>query len=370
MEPHLPEARGTIRLLAVSALESRPTAETLLGLHRSGLDLEIIAPGNAPYATLLREADCALLSTYPGLDYRAALLTRDRLRSRSVDILYVEGLSCPASILLASFGLPARVVVQLCYLESQCRLPMLNRLLCRSGKVARMVPDVDPEKCGDSLTARWLEQKSEMLPAAHDPGWYPVSSDLQSFGIPAGAFSVAAVTDGPGQGMEWLISCARELPMDLPIHFLLVAPESAHERLRRLIRKVPFTQRFHLSDAVETAPGVLARCSVFVVTDWQVEIQRRTCMESLVSGIPVVAPNVPPIEHVVRPGVNGELVPGGSTEALAQSLFELYENPEQRALLGAGARRLAEELPSVEQAVAMLGVIFERILSGNEERKQ
>ena len=156
--------------------------------------------------------------------------------------------------------------------------------------------------------------------------------------------------------------------MDLPIHFLLVAPESAHERLRRLIRKIPFTQRFHLSDAVEEAPAVMACCSVFVVTAWDVEIQRRSCMHCLSSGVPVLAENTPPLEHVVRPEVNGELLPPGDTQALAHTLFELYENPERRALLGDGARRLAGELPSMERFAASTAAVFERILSG--ERKQ
>jgi len=363
MAPHSPEAWPTIRILAVSALESRPLAETLLGLDRIGLDLEVIAPGHTPYAALLRDADCALLSTYPGLDHRSALLTRERLRIGPVDILYVEGLGSPASIVLAACGLPARVVVRLCYLESNRRLPMPNRLVCRSPKVARVISDVDPAAAGDPLAARWLAHKTQILPSAHDPDWYPSTLDLTTFGIPAGAFSVVAASDGPGQDMEWVIGAARELPMDLPIHFLLLAPESTHERLRRLIRKSPFTQRFHLSDAIDTAPGVSSSCSVFVVTDWDVEIQRRASMQCLACGVPVVAPNVAPLDQIVRSGVSGELLPGGNTQALAQSLFELYEHPERRALLGAGAKRVAEERPSVEAVVAETAAIFERILA-------
>ena len=363
-----PNPWRTIRLLAVSALESRPIAETLLGLRRSGIDLEVIAPGHAPYAGLLRESGCAMESTYPGLDHRVALLARRKLRQESFDILYAEGLSCPASIPLAAYGSPTRVAVRLCYLESQRRLSMSGRLSCRAPKVDRILSDVDPEAYGDSLTARWLEDKTVTLPLAHDPRWYPASLEFASFGVPAGAFSVAAVTDGPNQGMERLIDCARELPMDLPIHFLLVAPESAHERLRRLIRKIPFTQRFHLSDAVEAAPAIMACCSVFVVTAWEVEVQRRSCMHCLSSGVPVLAESVSPLDLVVRPGASGELLPPGDTQALAHTLFELYENPERRALLGAGAQRLAGELPSMDVLVASTAAVFERILSG--ERKQ
>ena len=105
-----------------------------------------------------------------------------------------------------------------------------SRLFCRSPKVARVLSDVDPEASGDALTAQWLDHKTTILPSAHDPRWDPPSFEFVSFGIPAGVFSVAAVADGGDQRMEWLIEWARGLPMDLPIHFLLVAPESDHDR--------------------------------------------------------------------------------------------------------------------------------------------
>ena len=90
-------------------------------------------------------------------------------------------------------------------------------------------------------------------------------------------------------------------------------------------------------------------------------------MHCLASGVPVLAESVSPLEHVIRPGVNGELLPAGDTQALAHTLFELYENPERRATLAAGAARVAEGLPSIEQVAVELVAVFERILGG--ERK-
>ncbi len=327
-----------------------------------------MAPGNAPYAALFQDAGCTLVHSASGR-HPAALLARDRLRTKSIDILFLEGLRTPASIFLSAYGLPARIVVKLCYLESNHRLGMLNRSLCRSGKVARVLSDVDPGDAGDPLTVRWLGHKTMRLADGHDREWYPSTFDLTTLGIPAGAFSVAAVTDGSDQGMEWLLRGARELPMDLPIHFLLVAPEPMHARLRRLIRKIPFTQRFHLCDSVDAAPGLLACCSVLVVTDWAPEIQRRTCMQCLVSGVPVVAQDVTLINQVVRPGINGELLPCGDTQALAHVLFELYEDKERLTHLGTSARRLAEKIPSIDDVVAETVATFERILAANPERK-
>ena len=331
----------------------------------------MIAPRAAPYSSLLREAGCDLteVSGGPRLDHRAALLIRERFRENPFDILYLEGLATPASMVLVAQTLPVKTVVRLCYLETGQRMPILNRVLYRSRKVAWILSDVDPAQAGDALTARWLQPKTTILPLGHDPGWYPASYDLTAFGIPQGAFSVAAVSDGSEHaGLGWILECARGLPMDLPIHFLLVAPKASHDRLRRLIRKTPFTQRFHLSDSMEEAPGLLAGCSVLVVTDWHAEIQRRTCRQCLASGVPVLAQAVRPMEQIIRPAVNGELVPEGDTDILAHTLFELYEDSERRTRLATAARRLAQSMPSMEQVVQETVATFARVLEIEDER--
>ena len=319
---------------------------------------------------MLRDSGCPLTRVSPGGGFgpRAARVARDRLKSAPAQILYLEGLRAPARLFLAARGMPTRIVARLLYLESNHRLSAVNRWLCRAGRVARILADIDPGSLGDAVAARQLRHKLTIVPSGHDPDWYPMSYELSAFGIPPGAFSVAAVSDGVEHpGMTRLIECVRDLPMDVPIHFLLLAPEQAHEPLRRLIRKHPFTQRFHLSELRGGAPGLLACCSVIVVTAWEMEIQRRACMQGLVAGVPIVAETSAPLEQLIRPGENGELLPRGDTQALAHSLFELYESPERRARLRSGAFRLAERVPPIDRVVDASAGVFRCILSG--ERK-
>ena len=226
-----PSARTTLArhpvTLSQHARVSSAT-ETLLGLRRRGFEVEVIAPGGAPYEALLRDSGCPLtrVSHGSGLGPRAARVARDRLKSAPAQILYLEGLRVPAQLFLAPRGMPTRIVARLLYLESNHRLPAVNRWLCRSGRVARILADIDPGSLGDTVAARQLRHKLTIVPSGHDPDWYPMSYELAAFGIPPGAFSVAAVSDGAEHpGMTRLIECVRDLPMDLPIHFLLLAPE-------------------------------------------------------------------------------------------------------------------------------------------------
>jgi len=272
-------------------------------------------------------------------------------------------------MVLATMAARSKVVVRLSYLECDPHPSVFARTLYRSSRVALLSCDSAPERANDLLTARWLREKTTVLPSGHSTDWYETDVDLQAFGIPSGAFTVACVSDRLGdEGLRWLIACAHWVPMDLPIHFLLIAPESGHERLRRLIRKMPFTQRFHLCNRLEEAPGLLASSSVAVITDWRSELERRSCMQSLAGGVPVLGADIGVIRQVVQPEVNGELLSVDDPEPLAHSIFELFENRDRHAMLSAGARRSARQWPSMHQYLLQMRSAFEQVLTDGPAR--
>lgn len=265
-------------------------------------------------------------------------------------------------MILATALEPVETVVRLSYIESMPHPGIVARALFRSSRVSAISSDVSPERVGDALTSRWLADKLTLLPPAHSTDWYPQDVDLQRFGIPEGAFSVAAVSDRFGDdGLRWLISSARSLPMDLPIHFLLIAPASRHESLRRVIRKMPFTQRFHLIDESEEAPGILASAKIAAITDWRSEVQRRSCMQCFSLGVPVVAVDAPDIRQIVQAEVNGALFSDDDPEALAHCIFDLYEHRERHALLAAGAKRTPRNWTTARQQVIDLYAELEQL---------
>ena len=296
------------------------------------------------------------------------MAVRAKLVSWPADILYLDSVSSPCAIVLATMAAPVKVVARLSYLESHSPPSLLARALYRSPRIELILCDIAPERAHDRLTERWLRDKITILPSGHSTDWYETDIDLQAFGIPGGAFTVAGVSDQPDDaGLRWLVACTHWIPMDLPIHFLLIAPESGHEQLRRSIRKMPFTQRFHLCANIEEAPGLLASSNVAVITDWGSEPQRQACMQSLAVGVPVLGVDSVLIREVVRPEVNGELLTADDPEPLAHSIFELFEDKERRAMLSAGARRSARQWPSMHQQLLQMRSAFEQILTAGSE---
>ena len=67
--------------------------------------------------------------------------------------------------------------------------------------------------------------------------------------------------------------------------------------------------------------------------------------EAFAAGTPVVASDIPGYREVVRPGIDGLLVPPGNVQALAEALHELWEDPGRRAAMAreaaAGVERFA-----------------------------
>ena len=61
--------------------------------------------------------------------------------------------------------------------------------------------------------------------------------------------------------------------------------------------------------------------------------------EAFAAGTPVVASDIAGYRDVVRDGVDGVLVPAGDAQALAETLRDLWEEPERRGEMARAACR-------------------------------
>ena len=86
-------------------------------------------------------------------------------------------------------------------------------------------------------------------------------------------------------------------------------------------------------------------------------------MQCLAAGVPVLGADTGIIRQMIQPEVNGELLSVDAPEPLTQSIFELYENRDRRAMLSAGARRSARQWPSMHQQLLQMRSAFEQILT-------
>jgi alpha-maltose-1-phosphate synthase len=67
-------------------------------------------------------------------------------------------------------------------------------------------------------------------------------------------------------------------------------------------------------------------------------------LEAMACGLPVIATDHSGAPEILREGIDGFIVPIRDTEALAQKLLWLYQNPEARITMGRSARARVEEM--------------------------
>jgi glycosyltransferase involved in cell wall biosynthesis len=112
-----------------------------------------------------------------------------------------------------------------------------------------------------------------------------------------------------------------------------------------------------LSD-VRDAAGLLSASDIAVLSSPS-EGAPNSLLESAVTGLPVVATDVPGIREVLSDRQLDMLAPVGDAEALAARLLELIASPERRRELGRENRRVALDRASVPAAVRIVDAIKE-----------
>lgn len=112
----------------------------------------------------------------------------------------------------------------------------------------------------------------------------------------------------------------------------------------------------HCNDMAAT----LAQCHVFCLPSFHEGIPK-VLLEACAAGRPIVASDIAGCREVVRPGVNGVLVPVQQPQQLADALESLIIDPTSRKRLGGAGRRIAEEQFSMDAVIAMTLALYERV---------
>jgi glycosyltransferase involved in cell wall biosynthesis len=85
------------------------------------------------------------------------------------------------------------------------------------------------------------------------------------------------------------------------------------------------------------------RAAVVVVLPSYREGLPKVLLEAAACGKAIVTTDVPGCRDVVRSHDNGLLVPAKNSQALAEAIEQLLEDPDRRATMGARAREIAEK---------------------------
>jgi glycosyltransferase involved in cell wall biosynthesis len=139
---------------------------------------------------------------------------------------------------------------------------------------------------------------------------------------------------------NWQLTCAGSLTRD----------PAAVERVQRVIVELGLEDRVQLVGELDA--NSIAACyntaDVFVLATRQ-ETYGMAVAEALAHGLPVVSTTTGAIPSLVSSEA-GILVPPGDADVLSAALTRLIDDPDLRARLAEGARRMADRLPTWDDA--------------------
>ncbi len=107
----------------------------------------------------------------------------------------------------------------------------------------------------------------------------------------------------------------------------------------------------------------LLRCLDLFVLNSHTEGLSYAMLEAMACGLPVVATAVGAAVRLIGNARQGFLIPEGDTEALAQVLSKLFDNPDALQKMGLEARNTVQSQYGIERMLESYRVLYQEILS-------
>ncbi len=115
----------------------------------------------------------------------------------------------------------------------------------------------------------------------------------------------------------------------------------------------------------EEMPRIFKQANLVCLPSHGGEGVPKVLLEAAASGRAIVAADVPGCREIVRPGINGMLVPPRNPVALAAAIEELLRDPERRLQMGGRGREIAANEFSEETVVHQTLALYRELLASH-----
>lgn len=283
--------------------------------------------------------------------------------------MHMRGLTYAYPLLL-KHRTPVRVytVHNLAWYDRGTRLQKLVATLAFRYRIGRVVPVAIAERVRDSIQQVFGYANAPLIPngIAVDEFLLPAEVRLRwrrKEGIPDEALVMVHVGRFTLQkNHEMLIRAFAKLRLPASACLLLVGEGELQAQTEQLVRELGVADRVRFLGVRADIPELLNASDIFVLPSrW--EGNPMSVMEAMAAGLPVVATAVGGVPELVQDGTTGLLVPNEDTEALAQALQRLVDNPDLRATMGNHARRVAQKRFDARVMTRAYEALYESILA-------
>lgn len=168
--------------------------------------------------------------------------------------------------------------------------------------------------------------------------------------------------------LEALAPVAKEVPQ---LRGLIAGRKGTKYRkaFTRRARELGYGERLLVEGVLPNLPEVMASLDISVVASLGSEGMSRVTLESMASGVPVVATRVGAISELLeREGEEplGLIVPPGDAKAMGEALLALADDPERRRRLAERGLAAVRERHTLEAWAEVIAGVYRRVLAGGQ----
>jgi len=360
----------TIRVLAIAEYSDLPETHLLIGLHKAGVNLEVICSDTARHKQLLLDAGIKVtwLKFSSRFDSRSRIAIQAVLDRSDFDIVHAftnRSLQNTLPLvkkstvkLIAYRGIEANVSVfdpisWMTYLN-----PRVDKIVCVANAIRDYFINIK------FLWWRFPQDKAITIYKGHDLSWYRRPAVPRSvWGVPENAFLVGCtVNERPRKGLTYLVDALPNIAeTGLEIHLLLIGTINGEKTLTKIARS-RIRERIHLTGYRDDAAQVLAACDACILPAIKREGLPKSIIEGMVHRVTPIVTNTGGSPELIEPGVSGLIIEAGSSASISEAIAQLARNPQQNRNMGVAAQARIQRDFNTTTTVAQTLTLYRELL--------
>jgi len=323
---------------------SRPEAELMLGLKKTGVDITIMTPASAEYRPVFEAAGIRVIDFQPRKKFDRGEIDfiRKELIDGAYDIVHLFNGKAIINGLKAARGLKVKVVLYRGYCGNihwwdpsayfKFLHPRADAIWCIAPAVADLI----------NRNKIFGKKNAFCITKGHHPDWYKnvEAVSFDEYNIPSDAFVVTMVANArPMKGLKYFIKATYELKQDIPLYILLIGNGLYSDDIRKLVEASPMKERIIFAGYRSDSMGLVKQSDLFVLSSIYGEAICKSVIEAMSLGVAPVITDIPGNRGMVIDGESGLVIPRKNPEAIARAIEYMYEHPEERKKMADAARQ-------------------------------
>ncbi len=322
----------------------RPEAELFIGLAKQGVKVTIMTYGQADYVPKFKAAGIKVIDFHPEkkFDRQEIGFIRNELRTGGHHVMHLFNGKAIVSGLQAAKGVKVKVVLYRGYTGN-------IHWYDPSAYFKYLSPRVDKVFCISDATRDLIKRnrifgkdKPVTIHKGHNLEWYDgvQPANLSDLGLPENAFVVTNVCNArPMKGIPFLLKSTNYLPVNLPIHYVLVGRNLDTPENRKILDSSPNKDKVHFPGFRRDVLNIVKASDAFVLSSLYGEATTKAVIEAMSLGICPLITDIPGNKGLVVDGECGLVFPSKDPKAIADAILEVYHSPDKRKLYAENARK-------------------------------